>query len=470
MEYKQSDSGILVPKSFVPDEVSTKALQGRSSVINPQTFGSGYNTTIAPDAEGRWSAQRVVPATLAKMKVSDLLRHLVRSSDAMKRALTVMKRYLNTKYELDASDDSSKASIQDFIYRMELTGKTFGERVDEDIYNMIIEGAYSREVVYDSTGNIAVDSVPVSPMSLRYMKLESELYREKTVIFQRIKNKFVILHDPEDPILSQTFAYYPVDKIGHESPLGNPPVTPAIFGILSKEELMRTVSKFIQGQIMPTELITLSRDLLAKSGYDTQSIDSIIAKGTAELEMAVSGGDSTRKHIVGTDLSVEQLGVMGNVDFQALRVLFVTFDYVILRGLDIPKVLFQIERTGGGLSNNESDVEYNAFQRSLEYYRNIIESMWERQFIVVLRNEGSVGTCRPMFDATDTESTRILSETFNVLVTGLLQVLGAGIFSATEVRGTIIRSDSRFKEFDLAIPTDAVSPSEASDTDENTVE
>ena len=455
-DYTPTQSGLLVPKRYVPPKTEL-GFRGRESfTYNPQSSPSfGY---ISADEFGYWTHRTINPKTLKNLPVTDILSILVDNSDSLSFAVETYQQFIYQGHDLipeehDAQGDRAVAFIQEFIDRMDANGDSLQNIIDQFSYAMIVEGGLCGELYFDEMGMDAMGIGIVPPFSLRFEKDEHPSHG----IYYRIgqldeRGLFKTLFDKADP--NDTFVYDPVkQKVGR--PYGSSPVVPAIFGILSSLELLDMVMQYTRGQAFPKNVISVDVKDFLDAEFGEQAIQDAINDAVQDLRSQLSNADVTQTAVLGSKIVNTLIGAMNRANLDGVQMMTAILERVQQRGLKVPRILYGGDRQGSSLSEAEGRVEWQTFQKRLRAYRKRIERAFTHWFSVILMHAGMTAKVRLQLDDSDEEGRRMVSERLKMETETYSTAASDGAITKQEYRSLLFASDDRFEDFDVELPEEA---------------
>ena len=465
MNTKKLSSGFHVPITYQPKPppAKTRGWSGRESVSDPSTHsGLGNLTRIYPTERGPWRYQRIDPTILSGGTVSEIINTCIQHSPEMSFAVDTYVRFTNSGHDLvpqkenresiTGEDNKAINIISDFISKSETGDSTFSGKFDQMVRSYYAEGGIAAELVFDDEGAEPLEIVNISPFTLAFQWVESEVYNGYYQVGQyRTFDDFVILQDKANP--NATFRYEPNNQVPGK-PYGTSSVTPAIFGVLSTARLMDMIIQYMQGQAFPKGLVSVDTATMAEAQFSPDEISDAADEATAELRRVLSSTDSTQTVVLSTPILYTLLGAMSRANINGAEMILEMLTQSQQRGLKLPRIIFG-GRRASALGDTEGRVEWHAFQKRLRSTRSVIETIITHFFTLILRAAGNTSTVKLKLDDTDEEGMRISAERLAMDTDSLIALAAAGFISRQEGRDQILASNSRFEALPSALPADA---------------
>lgn len=426
--------------------------RGRESRIEPLTRDFG-NAIIRPREVRQNAGFKVTYKNLLGLSLHEAVKLLVRLSPEMRSAARIYSNFLIQDFELDSDDDQAKAIIEEFI--MGMGGKAkFLSMLRQVAYGMYVEGAYCTELSNDLMG-MARKIDWVSPWSLAAQKEEGDegeywIYGQQS-LYGRLDP---ILYDESDP--NEYFKYVPMDQQGND-PFGVGQLSPIVSSVTALNEMITMMAQFIQGRVFPKQVFQIDVKTLSDAGYTSEQITKIAEKAEALLKGKLNASDITQDLVLTVPILATLIGALERGGIDGTEMMADIFERQSQRGSGIPRTLFGSRRTGTGLNDNESRVEWGAWDISIESDQVIVEDPITDHFSTVLHQHNNNSEVRLNLLNNDIEINRIHAEYFELKVNAYVKLKELGLYTQEELRGKFNNSTKfafDFSDLDAKLPAE----------------
>ena len=423
---------------------------GRDSRIEPLTRDFG-NAIIRPQEVRQNASFKVTYNNLLGLSVSEAVRLLIRMAPEMRAATRIYSNFLIQDYELDPEDDSAKEIIESFI--MKMGGKArFLAVLRQIAYGMYVEGGSSCELA-NNKQRMADKIVWVSPWSLAAQKEEDDegeywIYGQQS-LYGRLDP---ILYDERNP--NPYFKYIPIDQQGNE-PFGMGQLSPIVSSVTALNEVITMIAQYIQGRVMPKHIYTLDPQPLIAMGYSKEQIEKIAKQAEGLLKGKLNAADITQDIVLTVPILATLVGAMERANLDGAEMMTDIFERQSQRGSGIPRTLFGSRRTGSGLNDNESRVEWGAWDISIESDQVLVEDPVSELFDLVLMQAENPYKCRLNLVNRDIEINRIHAEYFDLKADAFTKVKALNLYTPEELRRKFNNSTKKsfdFSDMEMELP------------------
>ena len=422
---------------------------GRDSVINPDRPDRQYYRlhAIRPrDKTKQFSAQRITLDDLYAKPIAEVLALLIQSSDVLSRATRIKIRYLVKKYSLESPENDQAAIdiIENFIDRMETSGKSFLGELKRIGYGIVVEGAHCSELIFSEDGSEPIKISYVSPLSLSFELTSAPGIGEYYLIGQRIRrdHRITVLQDEANP--NDTFIYDPTFQLG-DDPYGSSEMAPACFGVAAMSDLLATMVDFIQGRVFPKHIYQVDLEALEPYQYTKAELEQAAKIAEDLITGKLSAADITQDVVLTTPIIATLVGAMERANIDGIEVLMDSFQTIAERGAGVPRVFMGGRRARGGLNDNESDIEM------LDFYDDSIDKQEQmtanisKHFTTILRHEGNTSHVNLVLESANTQIEKIKAEAFDIAMTGYTKLKQLEVLQEDELRTKVLS-----QSFDLS--------------------
>ena len=454
MDYKQAESGLLLPPSYVTETVETEYGMG-SRVSMPwnqqrQTF---YNR-VHPDASGTLKNTRIDTKKLQNKPIKEVIRILAKAAASMSDALDLYRQYINSGHTWDTESTADERRLEDMEERCTIGGVSFQTIINQFIFGMLIEGAFCGEITGNRVEGIFRIS-PVSPLEITFTQDEDPKIGVIDIIGQGVGKNFKSLQDPRTP--NPYFIYDPVSNDSTE-PWGAIPFLPGIAAEIMHSELFTKTNQYLDGQIFPKGYFSFDLAQLNRAQLDPKTIIKWVNESATALQDRMSSADITQSIITKVPTLWTLVGSLGKVNLDGLEMLDRMISRSLQRSYKVPAFLFDLGNQGGIQSGRER-TEMLLWLRRIRNYQRMINEALTQWGNIELRIQGSRGKCGFMLDDSDLEGERLIAE-YDQLQAQARHTqaqadqvyIQAGVVTQQEVRETLIEKDERYANLPRQIP------------------
>ena len=425
---------------------------GRDSRIEPLTRDFG-NAIIRPIEVRQNASFRLTYKNLLGLSISEAVRLLVRLSPEMKSAVRIYSNFLIQDYELDSEDDTARMIIEEFIMRMGGKAK-FLAVLRQMAYGMYVEGGSACELA-NNKQQMAEKIVWVSPWTLAAQKEEDDegeywVYGQQS-LYGRLEP---ILYDERNP--NPYFKYIPVDQQGNE-PFGQGQLSPIVSSVTALNEIITMIVQYIQGRVFPKHIYSVDTKTLADLGYTKEQIEKVAKQATALLTGKLNAADITQDIVLTVPIIATLVGGMERANLDGTEMTADIFERQSQRGSGIPRTLFGSRRTGTGLNDNESRIEWGAWDISIESDQVLIADPISELFSLILQQHNNNSEVRLKLLNNDVEINRIHAEYFKMKVEAYAELKALNLYTPQELRqkfNNSTKSTFDFSDMETELPAE----------------
>ena len=425
---------------------------GRDSRIEPLTRDFG-NAIIRPIEVRQNASFKLTYKNLLGLSISEAVRLLVRLSPEMKSAVRIYSNFLIQDYELDSEDDTARMIIEEFIMRMGGKAK-FLAVLRQMAYGMYVEGGSACELA-NNKQRMAEKIVWVSPWTLAAQKEEDDegeywVYGQQS-LYGRLEP---ILYDERNP--NPYFKYIPVDQQGNE-PFGQGQLSPIVSSVTALNEIITMIVQYIQGRVFPKHIYSVDTKTLADLGYTKEQIEKVAKQATALLTGKLNAADITQDIVLTVPIIATLVGGMERANLDGTEMMADIFERQSQRGSGIPRTLFGSRRTGTGLNDNESRIEWGAWDISIESDQVLIADPISELFSLILQQHNNNSEVRLKLLNNDVEINRIHAEYFKMKVEAYAELKALNLYTPQELRqkfNNSTKSTFDFSDMETELPAE----------------
>ena len=400
---------------------------GRETVLDPYDRTSRYDIPIRPMETTRRAGHRITYKTMARMTESQAICELIESSPEVASIVRTYINYVVQDFKLDGHDDA-KRIIEDFISKMGGRAK-FLSFLKQVAYGYYVEGAVCIELSNDPITKMAKTMDYVAPWSMGAEKAEApdgsgEYYRYGQL--RRSGKLDPVLYDPHDPEINDDyFKYVPAEQRGNY-PFGKSQIGSNIFSATALTNLITLIVQFIQGRVFPKHVFSVDYSKLPDS-YSADQITKAAKTVSAMIKGQLDASDISQDLVTSLPIFAVLIGAMERANIDGVELMSDIFERQIQRGSGVPRTLFGSRRTGSGLNDNESRVEWGGWAIAIQSGQVMIELPVSELFQVVLDQRGSRETCTLRLINNDVEINRINAEYFDMKVEAFTKIKDLGL-------------------------------------------
>lgn len=430
-----------LPADFVVG--STLGETGRDSRIEPLTRDFG-NAVIRPQEVRQNAGFKVTYKNLLGLSLSEAVRLLIRLTPEMRAAVRIYSNFLIQDMELDTDDDVAKGIIEEFIKGMGGKAK-FLSMLRQMAYGIYVEGGSCCELSNDKN-RMAKKIDWVSPWSLAAQKEEGDegeywIYGQQS-LYGRLDP---ILYDESNP--NPYFKYIPSDQQGHE-PFGQGQLSSIVSSVTALNELISMMTQFVQGRVFPKQIFQVDVDTLAKAGYTAAQIEKIAEKAQGLLEGKLNAADVTQDVTITVPIIATLVGALERGGIDGAEMMADIYERQSQRGSTIPRTLFGSRRAGSGLNDNESRIEWGAWDIIVESDQVMVTDPITELFSVILMQHNNHSLVKLKLLNNDVEIARIHGEYFRMKVDAYVKLKTLNLYTPDELRRKF--NDSTKTTFDFS--------------------
>lgn len=418
---------------------------GRESRIEPLTRDFG-RAIIRPQEVRQNAGFKLTYKNLVGLSLSEAVRLLIRLAPEMRSATRIYSNFLVQDYILDADTERGKLVIEDFIQGMGGRGK-FLSVLRQMAYGMYVEGGSCAELSNDAMG-MAKKIDWVSPWSLAAQKMEGDegeywVYGQQS-LYGRLDP---ILYNESDSVPNPYFKYIPVDQQGNE-PFGTGNLSPIVSSVTALNEIITLMAQFIQGRVFPKQVFQIDVKTLSDAGYTADQITKIAKQAQALLTGKLNAADITQDLVLTVPIIATLVGALERGGIDGTEMMADIFERQSQRGSGIPRTLFGSRRTGSGLNDNESRIEWGAWDITIASDSVLIEDPITDFFSIILSQNHLRGAVRLHLINNDVEINRIHAEYFKLKTDAYTGLKALNIYTQEELRRKF--NDSSKATFDFS--------------------
>ena len=423
---------------------------GRDSRIEPLTRDFG-NAIIRPVEVRQNASFKVTYKNLIGLSISEAVRLLVRLSPEMKSAVRIYSNFLIQDYELDSEDDTARMIIEEFIMKMGGKAK-FLAVLRQMAYGMYVEGGSCCELANNKM-RMAEKIVWVSPWTLAAQKEEDDegeywIYGQQS-LYGRLEP---ILYDERNP--NPYFKYIPVDQQGNQ-PFGQGQLSPIVSSVTALNEIISMIAQYVQGRVFPKHIYSVDTKTLADLGYTKEQIEKVAKQATALLAGKLNAADITQDIVLTVPIIATLVGGMERANLDGTEMMADIFERQSQRGAGIPRTLFGSRRTGTGLNDNESRIEWGAWDISIESDQVLIADPISELFSLILQQHNNDSEVKLKLLNNDVEINRIHAEYFKMKVEAYVELKSLNLYTQQELRqkfNNSTKSTFDFSDMETELP------------------
>ena len=418
---------------------------GRESRIEPLTRNFG-RAIIRPKEVRQSASFQVTYKNMMGMTISEMIRHLIFRSPEMKSIVLIYQNFLIQDYELVSEDENAIEIIEQFIKRMGGKAK-FLSILRQGAYGMKVEGGSCFELSNDDQG-MAEKIDWVSPWTLAAQKMEGDRGEYWVYGQQSLYGKLEpILYDESDKDNYKYFTYIPVGQEGNE-PFGTSSLSSIANSVVALNNLITLMVQYIQGRVFPKKMFAIDVKTLSDLGYDKKQIENIAIKMQALLKGKLDASDITQDELLTVPIVATLISGLERSGIDGSELMGDMFERQAQRGSMTPRTLFGSRRTGSGLNDNESRIEWGAWDITIESDSVLITDPITEFFSIVLEQQGNQSGCQLKLINNDVEINRIHAEYFELKAQAFTTIKALGIYTQEELRKKF--SDSTKTSFNFS--------------------
>ena len=456
-DYKETPSGLLLPRTYtgdaIPDALARESVVS-ASVVTTSGFRTPTGTVLIPEETKQYGFRRVKLEDLNELPRARAINHLIQNTDSLRFAVDTYRDYSVQDFTIDAEEDSDFQIIDTFIDNFPKGRAGFLNYLKQLAYGRYVEGGIASELVNDDSG-MPTKTVYVSPWTLAAELRSTPEIGEYYIYGQRKRGGGAhlreedILEDEANP--TNRFIYLPAHQNG-DDPFGSSQVTPALFSISSMQDLLSNIVNFVQGQVFPKHVYSIDTKALADAGYTPAQISQAAKLATDLLTNTLNAADITEDVILSVPIVATLVGSLEKSGIDGAEMIIDIFERQQQRGLKVPRVLYGSRRSGSGLNDNESRVEWFAFFKRLYSGMTDIEAVADFHFDEILAIHGSLGSAHLRLSRDDPELKRYAAELFKMEMEGFAVLQKLGVLTREELRRKVIESQPAFNDLDMDLP------------------
>ena len=445
-----------VRRFFKKDDVDLGQIADlmRSSVISPSTFRTPTGTIIIPDDTKSYGFRRINIEDTNDLPRSKVINYLIKSNESLRFAVDTYVDYTVQDFTIDAEDTKDFDIITEFIKQFPKGKAGFMRYLKQLAYGHYVEGGCASEMVNGEDG-MPIKTVYVSPWTLAAKLKKDDIRGEYYVYGQRKQasnRELTVLEDEANP--NKKFIYLPAHQDG-DDPFGSSQVTPALFTISAMQDLISNIVNWTRGRVYPKHIYSIDTKTLADAGFTAPQIAQAASKATALIKGTLDGTDITEDIVLSVPIVATLVGAMEKSGIDGVEMIIDIFERKEQRGLKVPRVLYGSRRAASGLQDNESRVEWLAFNKRLVNIRKDLQEVANFHFADILGAMGSLGEAFLKLSDDDPELNRINAELFKMEMEGWVQIsreLTDKIITREETRRKFIESNPLFNDLDVELP------------------
>ena len=444
---------------FKPDNKDTENLARESvvsaSVVTTSGFRTPTGTVLIPDETKSYGFKRLKLEDLNDLPRARAVNHLIQNTDSLRFAVDTYRDYTVQDFTIDAAEDSDFQIITDFIDNFPKGRAGFLAYLKQLAYGNYVEGGIASELVFGGDMGMPIKTVYVSPWTLAAELRNTPELGEYYIYGQRKRGGGAhlrdedILEDEANP--TNKFIYLPAHQNG-DDPFGSSQVTPALFSISSMQDLVSNIVNFVQGQVFPKHIYSIDTKALADAGYSPAQISQAAKFATDLLTEKLNAADITEDVVLSVPIVATLVGSLEKSGIDGAEMIIDIFERMQQRGLKVPRVLYGSRRSGSGLNDNESRVEWFAFNKRLNAGRDSIEAAVDFHFDAILAAQGSLGSAHLALTRDDPELERYDAELFKMKMEGFVELQSLAVLTREEMRRKVIESTPDFNDLDVDLP------------------
>ena len=442
------------------------AVGGRDSKIDPYYRSGTLRAIKQPKGQRKFAIERLKAKELDDANLSDAIRILIDSSDALSIAVDTAIDYTIDDYSIEpedadnANDVAAVEIIKDFIETHEKGNEPFITTLKRVAYDLHVEGGGAAELVRDDMG-VPRKIVNVSPLTLTTRRIypkDDPRYREygtSRTVYKPAAND--MRDNPEttigeyDQIIQPTgsgvadytvmqdemypnpyFVYAPFTIRAVEK-LGSATIEPALFGVASITDLISMIMDFTKGQVFPKGVVQIE-DTSSLEALDDKEIVELMNTMAKDIESVLNDSDETQTTVLAHKIIFTLIGALERANLDGADMIFELLERIIQRGTKFPRVMFGGRQRGGGLNDKTATIEWIAFNRRVGNARTIKMALFNKLFKVITGLKNNKGTALLVVADNDLEMRRIESESIKMKAEAFIAIDGLGIFTKSELR------------------------------------
>ena len=362
----------------------------------------------------------------------------------MRAAVRAYTNFLIQDYELDTDDGVARTIIEEFIKGMGGKAK-FLAVLRQMAYGIYVEGGSACELA-NNKERMAEKIVWVSPWSMAAQKMEGDegeywVYGQQS-LYGRLDP---ILYDESNP--NPYFKYIPSDQQGNE-PFGQGALSPIISSVTALNEMITMMTQFIHGRVFPKQIFQIDVGTLQKAGYTADQITKIAEKAQGLLEGRLNAADVTQDLTITAPIIATLVGALERGGIDGTEMMADIYERQSQRGSGIPRTLFGSRRTGSGLNDNESRIEWGAWDIFIESDQVLVTDPITELFSVILMQQNNHSMVKLKLLNNDVEINRIHAEYFKMKVEAYTELAKLNLYTREEMRRKF--NDSTKSTFDFS--------------------
>ena len=478
-------------KSKRPRRSFALAVKGRDSKIDPYYRSGTLRAIKQPKGQRKFAIDRLKANELEDANLSDAIRILIDSSDALSIAVDTAIDYTIDAYSIEpkdaenAEDVAAVQIINDFIETHEKGNEPFITTLKRVAYDLHVEGGGAIELVTEDGTDMADEVgmprkiVNVSPLTLTTRRIypkDDPRYREygtSRTVYKPAANDerdnpdttigeydqiiqptgsgvadYTVMQDEMYP--NPYFIHAPFTIRGVEK-LGSATIEPALFGVTSITDLISMIMDYTKGQVFPKGVVQME-DLDATEGLSDEEIVDLLNATAQDIENILNDSDETQTTVLAHRIVFTLIGSLERANLDGADMIFELLERIIQRGTKFPRVMFGGRQRGGGLNDKTATIEWVAFNRRVGNAREIEMALFNKIFKVITGLAGNSGTAMLVVADNDLEMKRIEAESLKMKADAFVAVKQVGIFTLGELRQKFIDPNPDWSKMKTELP------------------
>ena len=207
--------------------------------------------------------------------------------------------------------------------------------------------------------------------------------------------------------------------------------------------------------MFPKHIYSVDTKTLADLGYTKEQIEKVAKQATALLTGKLNAADITQDIVLTVPIIATLVGGMERANLDGTEMMADIFERQSQRGAGIPRTLFGSRRTGTGLNDNESRIEWGAWDISIESDQVLIADPISELFSLILQQHNNDSEVLLKLLNNDVEINRIHAEYFKMKVEAYVELKSLNLYTQQELRqkfNNSTKSTFDFSDMETELP------------------
>lgn len=312
----------------------------RASVISPAYFRTPTNEIVVPDETKYNSSREISIEDLIRFPDASAVKYLIKKNDSLRFAVDTYVDYTVNDFTIDAEDERDYEIINTYINGFPNGRAGYLGYLKQLAYGRYVEGGIGSELINDEMG-MPVKSVYVSPWTLAAELREDPVISEYYVYGQRQRDsnfELKVLFDEANP-MDNGFVFLSAHQTG-DDPFGASQITPALFSILSMQDLLFSIVNLTKGQVFPKHIYSVDTKAMADAGYTHAQITAAANLATDLITNTLDAADITEDVVLSVPIVATLVGALERAGIDGAEMILDIFERMQQRGLKVPRVLY----------------------------------------------------------------------------------------------------------------------------------